>query len=198
MSARQPDLFYGDKAPPKTLRPARAYQPERRETAKGFAWESMGAWVRHMNRLFAIESPSGDHYARTRKTARALSVDRIRECRHDDDLARCEAMFVDARSGWLYGLDRAFSRAERGELLVEVRNRRHLLALGRSAPKPKGPRFDETRLPLSALMKLIQTHPDALVVERLRRERNRRETVGETPLRQFDNSVYDYPRSSSD
>lgn len=181
MSVRQPDLFFGDKIPPRTLKPERAYQPERREKAKGFAWESMGAWVRHMNRLFAIECPSSDHYARTRTTARALTVDRIRECRHDDDLGRCEAMLIDARSGWLYGLDRAFSRAERGELLVEVRNRRQLLALGRTAPKTKGPRLDETRLPLSALIKLIQTHPDPFVVERLRRERKRRETIGGTP-----------------
>ena len=66
-----------------------------------------------------------------------------------------------------------------GELLVEVRNRRHLLAIGRTLPKPKGPRLDATRLPFSALMKLIQTHQDPLVVERLRLERARREAIGE-------------------
>ncbi|WP_138995815.1 hypothetical protein [Sphingomonas sp. PAMC 26621] len=88
---------------------------------------------------------------------------------------------VDARSGWLYGLDRAFSRAERGELLVEVGDRRQLLALGRTAPKPKGPHLDAKRLPFSVLMKLIQTHQDPLVIERLRLERARREAIGETP-----------------
>ncbi len=119
MSVRQPDLFYGDRQPPRTVKPARAYRREERGKAKAFAWESMGAWVRHMHRLFAIESPSSDHYARTRETARGLTIERIRECRHDDDLARCEAMLVEARSGWLYGLDRAFTRAERGALLVE-------------------------------------------------------------------------------
>ena len=180
MSARQPDLFYGTHQPPRTLKPERAYLREERTKPQAFSWESMGAWVRHMHRLFAIESPSGDHYRRSRETARSLTVERVRECRHEDDLARCETMLVEARSGWLYGLDRAFTRAERGELLVEVRNRRHLLSLGRTLPKPKGPRLDATRLPFSALMKLIQTHQDPLVVERLRLERARREAIGET------------------
>lgn len=174
MSVRQPDLFYGDKQPPRTLRPERPYRLDGREKAKAFAWESMGAWVRHMHRLFAIESASSEHYARTRETARYLTVDRIRECRHDDDLARCEAMIVEARAGWLYGLDRAFSRAERGTLLVEVRNRRSLLGLGRTAPKPKGPRLDPARLPAAVLDRLIQSHSDADLVDRLRMERLRR------------------------
>ena len=174
MSFRQPDLFYGDCQPARTLLPERAYRREERTRAKAFAWESMGAWVRHMHRLFAIESPSSDHYARTRETARCLTVERIKECRHDDDLARCETMLVEARSGWLYGLDRAFSRAERGTLLVEVRNRRHLLSLGRTAAKPKGPRFYMTLLPDAALLRLTQTHDDPDVVAGLRAERTRR------------------------
>lgn len=179
MSYQQPDLFFGDKQPPRTLRPERAYRREERKRAGAFAWESMGAWVRHMHRLFAIESASGEHYARTRDTARCLTVERIRECRHADDLERCETMLVEARSGWLYGLDRAFSRAERGTLLVEVRNRRHLLAIGRTSPKPKGPSFDLNRLPIEALERLIQCHPDLAVVVRLRQERDRR-TAGLT------------------
>lgn len=181
MSLRQPDLFYGDRKPPLTLKPERSYRREAKASAKPFAWETMGAWVRHMHRLFALEGPSSEHYRRTRETARGLTVERIRECRHDDDLQRCEAMLVEASAGWLYGLDRAFSRAERGTLLVEVRNRRQLIALGRTEAKPKGPRLDETRLPFSALIRLIQTHQDPLVVERLRLERARREAIGETP-----------------
>ena len=175
MSFRQPDLFYGERQPPRTMRPERAYRSEERRRAKAFAWESMGAWVRHMHRLFAIESPSSDHYARTRETARCLTTGRIRECRHEDDLARCETMLVDARSGWLYGLDRAFSRAERGALLVEVRNRCHLLAIGRTEAKPKGRRFDVALLPDAALLRLIQSHDDSALVDILRRERDRRE-----------------------
>jgi len=174
MSPRQPDLFYGDRKPPPTLKPERSYRRERKAIAKSFAWESMGAWVRHMHRLFAIESPSTDHYARTRETARCLTIERVRECRHDDDLGRCEAMLVEARTGWLYGLNRAFTRAERGALLVEVRNRRRLLALGRNEPKAKGPRLDPFRLPDEALDRLIQAHADVAVVDQLRRERQRR------------------------
>ena len=83
-------------------------------------------------------------------------------------------MLVDAGAGWLYGLDRAFSKAERGALLVEVRNRRDLIALGRNAPKPKGPRLDPRRLPDDALDRLIQCHADVTMVSRLRRERERR------------------------
>ncbi|WP_267381540.1 MULTISPECIES: hypothetical protein [unclassified Sphingomonas] len=174
MSWRQPDLFCGEKQPQRTLRPDRAYRPATWSTPKAFAWESMGAWVRLMHRLFALEAPSSDHYRRSRETARELTVARVRECRHDDDLARVEQMLIEARSGRLYGLDRAFTRAERGELLVEVRNRRRLLELGRAAPKAKGARFDIARLPQQALDRLIQSHPDAGLVERLREERFRR------------------------
>lgn len=147
MSWRQPDLFCGEKQPAKTLRPDRAYHRPARTASKAFAWESMGAWVRLMHRLFAIEEPSSDHYRRSRETARELTVGRVRECRHDDDLERVEQMLIEARSGWLYGLDRAFTRAERGELLVEVRNRRCMLALGRTVPKAKGPRFEVSGCP---------------------------------------------------
>ena len=138
MSWREPDLFYGDKEPPRSLPPMKAYRAAPRSTPKPFAWESMGTWVRHMHRLFALEGPNSDHYRRTRETARALTVERIRECRHDDDLERCEAMLVEAAAGWLYGLDRAFSRAERGTLLVEVRNRRKLIALGEPRQSRRG------------------------------------------------------------
>ena len=175
MSYRQPDLFYGDKQPARTLRPERSYRREGRKKAGAFAWESMGAWVRHMHRLFSIESASTDHYTRTRDTARRLTVERIRECRHDDDLARCEAMLVEAQSGWLYGLDRAFSRAERGTLLVEVRNQRHLLTIGRTEAKPKGLRFEPRLLPDAGLLRLIQTHHNPDVVRQLRDERSRRQ-----------------------
>lgn len=174
MNQRQPDLFYGDKQPPRAIPPSRTYRRPEKAKPKAYAWESMGAWVRLMHRLFALEEPSSAHYARARATARELTIERVRECRHDDDLARCEAMLVEARAGWLYGLDRAFTRAERGALLVEVRNRRNLLKLGRIAPKPKGPKLDPQRLPAAALERLIQQHRDPRVVELLRIERARR------------------------
>lgn len=174
MSARQPDLFHGDRQPPRTPPPIRSYRKTVKASAKPFAWESMASWVRHMNRLFAVECPSTDHYERVRSTARELTVERIRLCRHLDDLARCEAMLAQATSGWLYGLDRAFTRAERGELLVEVRNRIVLLGLGRAAPRTKGPRLDPARLPDDALLRLIQSHTDPQIVVALRAERQRR------------------------
>lgn len=174
MPIRQPDLFFGDKQPPRSAPPLRAYRKAEKSTPAAFAWESMGSWVRHMHRLFAIESPSSDHYARVRQTARELTVERIRLCRHVDDLGRCEAMLAQANSGWLYGLDRAFTRAERGERLVEVRNRIVLLGLGRTAPRTKGPRLDPGRLPDDALLRLIQHHRDPSVVTLLRKERQKR------------------------
>lgn len=187
MSLRQPDLFCGDRQPPRTAKPERTYRLAEHGRPRAFPWESMGAWVRHMHRLFAIETASSDHYDRVQRTARDLTVERIRECRHDDDLARCERMLVEARSGWLYGLDRVFSRAERGEMLVEVRNRRIVLSLGRSEPKPKGPRFDPTLMPVEALERLIQSHSDIGFVDRLRDERERREAqvgvIGEEGVR---------------
>lgn len=174
MPIRQPDLFYGDKLPPRSAPPLRAYRKIEKSAPAAFAWESMGSWVRHMHRLFAIECPSSDHYARVRQTARELTVERIRLCRHTDDLARCETMLAQTNSGWLYGLDQAFTRAERGERLVEVRNRIVLLGLGRAAPRTKGPRLDPARLPDDALLRLIQSHTDPRAVVALRAERERR------------------------
>ena len=66
MSIRQPDLFYGDKQPPRSAPPLRTYRKAEKSTPAAFAWESMASRVRHMHRLFAIESPSSDHYARVR------------------------------------------------------------------------------------------------------------------------------------
>ena len=77
-------------------------------------------------------------------------------------------------TGDLYGLDRAFAKPEAGVLLMEVRNRRRLLALGRDRARERGPRLDPERLPLAAIERLIQHHRDLALVERLRAERARR------------------------
>lgn len=148
-----------------------------RKPPKPLQWEGMGSWVRHIGRLLAVESASSDHYARFRDTARQLTVERVRSCRHIDDLERVEKLLaVDARysQGWLFGLDRVWPKHERGALLVEVRNRMTLLRIGREVPKPKGPRYDLARLPIDVIDRLIQRHPDIALVERLRVERNRR------------------------
>lgn len=176
MSARQPDLFYGDKRPPRH-HADHQYRRAEKATAKPYAWISMASWVRNIGHLLAIEKPSGEHYQRLRQTARELTPDRIRECRHDDDLDRAEGLLAEARHGfpgWLYGLERAFTKGEIGVLLMEVRNRRRLLALGRDRCRERGPRLDPASLPLEAIERLIQTHRDMRLVERLRAERTRR------------------------
>jgi hypothetical protein len=67
-----------------------------------------------------------------------------------------------------------WSRAELGELRVEVRNRLHQLDIGRIEPRLKGPRFDPSRMPLERIEALIKSHPDMQIVTRLRAERERR------------------------
>lgn len=49
-----------------------------------------------MHRLFAVEAASSDHHRRSRETARELTLDRVRACHHDDDLARVEQMLIEA------------------------------------------------------------------------------------------------------
>ncbi len=176
MSARQPDLFYGDKAPPKHYA-ERHFRPQPKPRAKPYPWVSMATWVRQIGHLLAIETASGDHYHRVREAAHELTPERIHECRHDDDLERVEAMLDVARHGYsscLYGLDRAFTKPEAGVLLMEVRNRRQLLALGRDRARERGRRLDPERLPMEAIERLIQHHRDMALVERLRAERARR------------------------
>ena len=176
MSARQPDLFYGDKRPPRHHADHQYRRPEK-ASARPYAWVSMASWVRHIGHLLAIETASSDHYRRVRESARELTAERVRECRHDDDLARVEGLLAEARHGfpgWLYGLERAFAKGELGVLLMEVRNRRQLLALGRDRARERGPRLDPARLPLEALERLIQHHHDMNLVEQLRAERARR------------------------
>lgn len=70
--------------------------------------------------------------------------------------------------------DTGWSKAELGELIVELRNRRLLWSLGRLEAKAKGPRFDPALIPDDALERLIQRHPDLELVDRQRAERNRR------------------------
>lgn len=141
-------------------------------------FEGMGSWVRQIGRLLALDRPASTHYERFDTTARLLTAERIRACRHADDLARVSAMLDEAnearRRSYLHGLDRVWTKAELGALRVEVRNRLRQLGIGRVEPRPKGPRLHPTRIPADRLDALIQHHSDIHLVEALRRERARR------------------------
>lgn len=152
-------------------------EAERRRAARGAAehapvfWQGMASWVRQLASIPPSWRRSDQQERRLRQIARMLDVEKVRLCRHDDSLALVEEWLCDFRNNDLCG---AFTRAEIGRLIVEVRNRRQLLALGRDKPKPKGPRMDPARLPDEALERLIQSHPDMALVEALRAERDRR------------------------
>lgn len=139
-------------------------------------WQGLPAWHRELDRQSAIMRPRRLLYHRFEATARQLTAERIRACRDTAAIARLVARLSAARypSGSLHDLDRVWSRAELGALLVEATNRRTLLAMGRDRPRAKGPALDPRRLPDDRLDHLIQTHRDICVVEALRAERERR------------------------
>lgn len=77
-------------------------------------------------------------------------------------------------TGDLHGLERVWSRADLGTLIVEATNRQTLLGLGRDTPRAKGPALDPRRLPDDRLDHLIQSHRNIDIVNALRGERERR------------------------
>ena len=139
-------------------------------------WRGLPVWHCELDRQSAIMRPSRPLYHRFEITARQLTAERIRACRDMAAIARLVERLSAARypSGYLHDLDRVWSRAELGALLVEATNRRTLLAMGRDQPRAKGPALDPRRLPDDRLDHLIQTHRDISVVEALRVERERR------------------------
>ena len=145
------------------------------------AWRGLNAWLAEIDRQLELMRPSTPLYGRFDTTARLLTVERLRAS--TDGIALCgvcERLDAARRpmGHQLHDLSRVWSRAELGALLVEARNRRQLLAMGRSAPKPKGPRLDPTCLPADRLDALIETHGDLRVVEGLKAERTRRRECG--------------------
>ncbi|WP_242098157.1 hypothetical protein [Sphingomonas sp. CROZ-RG-20F-R02-07] len=139
-------------------------------------WRGLPAWHHELDRQSAIMRPRRSLYHRFEATARQLTADRIRACRDATAISRLVNRLSSARypSGNLHDLDRVWSRAELGDLLVEATNRRTLLAMGRDQPHQKGPPLDPQRLPDDRLEHLIQSHRDLAVVETLRAERERR------------------------
>lgn len=141
-------------------------------------WSSLGEWCF----IVLVEGgklrPSSEHYARLDALYRSLTIPRIRNSRDMCGLARAARLFDLGRHNPIpsfYGLATVFTRAEMGTLLVELRNRHAALKSGRADfPRAKGPRLDPSRLTDEALDRLIQTHPDLAIVERLREERQLR------------------------
>lgn len=140
-SGRQRELFPRSEVPAHVPRLAAFERRAPRRSPKPLAWEGMGSWVRQIGRLLAVENCSSQHFARFDKTARQLTAERVRACRHADDLARVASMLDDANGArqrcYLHGLDRVWSKAELGALRVEVRNRLHQLSIGREQRSPR-------------------------------------------------------------
>jgi hypothetical protein len=155
--------------------------PSIRRSVRGtnLAYASLAEWLDLVHRIGGRIRCARAHYDRCARLYRSLGTGDIRSSQDIAALEACERLFNRARgagdipSG--YGLQRAFTRAAIGALLVETRNRIAALRSGRAdRPRRKGPRFDPARIPDAALERLIQRHPDLDTVERLRAERRRR------------------------
>ncbi|MET3762132.1 hypothetical protein [Sphingomonas sp. UYEF23] len=173
------------------IAPARARQlelfdiPGEPAATSGMAvqpWCGLAAWHRELHRQSAIMRPRTPLYHRFEATARQLTPDRIRASREIAAIARLVARLSAARypGAELHGLERVWTRAELGALIVEATNRKTLLDLGRTAPRTKGPTLDPGLLPDDRLAHLIQTHRDLTMVEALRSERERRSVSAAT------------------
>ena len=140
-------------------------------------WRGLQAWLEEIDRQLDLMRPSNPLYGRFDATAGLLTVERLRSSRDVAallDAARRLSAARFATGHHFHDLNRVWTRAELGTLLVEARNRGRLLAMGRAVPKTKGPRLDPGRLPDDRLDVLIQSHRDMFLVETLRAERARR------------------------
>jgi hypothetical protein len=129
------------------------------------AYGSIAEWLDLVYRIGGKIRYSSAHYRRCRQLYRSFRIGDIRSSRDLCTLKACELLFNQACGPGDVppgrGLQREFTRAEIGVLLVETRNRLNVLRSGRAdCPRPKGPRFDAMRIPNTALERLIQQHPD--------------------------------------
>ena len=141
------------------------------------SWRGLRAWLIEIDRQLGLMRPSSAHYGRFDGTARQLTTERIRASCDHPAVRELTQRLSAARfpcSHHLHDLNRVWDRAELGPLVVEATNRDRLLAMGRSAPRPKGPRLDPSRIPEDRLDVLIQTHRDLGLVDALRTEKRRR------------------------
>lgn len=148
-------------------------------THRALTWSTIGEWAALCIARGQIVRPASDHYARMDELYRSLTMAHIRASHDAAGLAAARRLLEAARhrgSGLFRGPERSLNRGEIGALLVELHNRQSTLASGRwMLPRTKGPTFDPALLPDAALDRLIQTHPDLAVVERLRAERRSRQ-----------------------
>jgi hypothetical protein len=146
------------------------------------SWSKISEWAALCIARGQIVRAASEHYAQMDALYRSLTIKHIRASHDIAGLATARQLLEAARyrnSGLFRGPERSLTRAEIGALLVELHNRQSALQSGRwLLPRTKGPAFDPTLLPDAALDRLIQTHPDLRVVERLRAERHDRQLAG--------------------
>lgn len=136
-------------------------------------------WLLEVDRQARAMRASTPAYRRFEGHARRLTPTAIRASRDAPAVGELERRLRAARYPGveLHGLDRVWTRAELGQLIVEATNRRRQLAAG-DVQRAKGPALDPRRLPDDRLAALIQRHRDATLVEALRAERQRRAGLG--------------------
>ena len=148
-------------------------------------WRGLDGYVAECLRVGARLRCCQRHYARCGRVYRSLDVARdVRTCLDEAALDRLRAFLAAASAPGErvpYGrpIAQEFTRAELGLLRMEVGNQLARVRSGRAgAPRLKGPRLEPVRLPDAALDRLIQTHRDIGLVERLRAEKARRMAGG--------------------
>jgi hypothetical protein len=134
-------------------------------------------WLTEISRQQERMRAATPAYNRFDRTARWLTPARIFTFNDVDQVAALASLLRKAKypSNFIHGLDRVWSRAELGSLVVAATNRTRQLAMGRRTPRVRGPRLDPARLPDDRLDHLIQHHRDLDVVDGLRAEKRRRE-----------------------
>lgn len=143
-------------------------------------WHGLDGYVAECLRVGARLRCCQRHYARCARVYRSLDI--ARDVRPGLDEAALDALRAflaaagapGARVPYGRPFTQEFTRAELGDLRMEVGNQLARVRAGRAAvPRPKGPRLDPTCLPDAALDRLIQTHRDMGLVARLRAEKAR-------------------------
>lgn len=162
------------------------------------SWGSLREWVSLVHIVCGpVRSSTAEHERRARLCG-SLTIEDIRSCTDGDALDAAASLFEASRTcdaGLYHGPYRSMSRAEIGERLVECRNQAHRLRSGAAHRQRRpGPRFDPQRMPISALERLIQGHPDLATVECLREERMRR--LAETTFPSTENRPNEPHRST--